>query len=339
MPNYVLSAQELRALGMSYRSLPIDTINQIDNTDALAVWTYIQTKAENWVIRNKELQNHFKVGSRKIQKAISYLVDKGFFWRYYPRNKNGTLAGTVTICGCIAKDKFESALALLNKGFNREVKKPKVGEMTPLNKDQYINKRSSTKGNAQNLNAYEKQPKPEPKPAPEIKPAPRPAPAQPVGEMGKDYFYLHSLDENQIPQWAQTAPTFYATQTPADHIWRGFVLYYRANRPDELITIQKLSQRWDSWVKREKTYEPRNATSQRPPRQRQERGYTRPLTAVEIIQAGIKREREREEQALIDPDYSDGNTYEHELNQIESVNQDHSHELSAFEQLFTPYRR
>ncbi len=64
-------------------------------------------------------------------------------------------------------------------------------------------------------------------------------------EKDVDYFSLHELNEDELPQWAEKSPKVYALVTNSLEVWRGFVLYNKANRANELITIQKLLNMWE----------------------------------------------------------------------------------------------
>ena len=54
-----------------------DTIQNITNIDALAIYSYLSTKPSGWHINTVEISKHFNIGRDKTRKAFSYLTQMG----------------------------------------------------------------------------------------------------------------------------------------------------------------------------------------------------------------------------------------------------------------------
>jgi hypothetical protein len=74
-----------------------ETIWQIRNDTALAVYTLLATKPSNWDICKKYLQNYFNLGRDKIDKAFKYLKEIGALEITMNRDKEGKCTGWTTV--------------------------------------------------------------------------------------------------------------------------------------------------------------------------------------------------------------------------------------------------
>ena len=63
-----------------YEIFSRDVIQSIENPIALAYYTYLLTKPENWIVRRKELMSHFGIGRKNHDKAMQYLKEIGCVW-------------------------------------------------------------------------------------------------------------------------------------------------------------------------------------------------------------------------------------------------------------------
>ncbi len=116
------SATRLRKDELPYTTLPSQTIASIQNTDALAIWVYLQTKPEGWIVRAKDIQRHFSIGRDKYRNAMGYLSDMGLVSYVRVHDEQGHLQGTDIHVH------FQPTEGLKN----RPSVKPTVGESDPL---------------------------------------------------------------------------------------------------------------------------------------------------------------------------------------------------------------
>jgi len=63
---------KLEKVDTPYEQIHRETIQAIKDPIALAIWVYLLSKPKNWVVREKEIRNHFSRGGRKLG-ATSYL--------------------------------------------------------------------------------------------------------------------------------------------------------------------------------------------------------------------------------------------------------------------------
>lgn len=72
------SASTLRKEAAPYTTVSNVAIELIRNVDALAIWLYLQSKPESWIVRAADVQKHFDIGRDKYRKAMAYLAELGF---------------------------------------------------------------------------------------------------------------------------------------------------------------------------------------------------------------------------------------------------------------------
>jgi len=56
-----------------------EIVQAIDNPDALAIWCYLQSKPQNWVVLEDQVRTHFDMGRSKYLKAMKCLRDSGLY--------------------------------------------------------------------------------------------------------------------------------------------------------------------------------------------------------------------------------------------------------------------
>jgi len=80
--------------GKPYSTISNKAVEAIKNPDALAIWTFLQTKDNNWVVIGSWLQKHFGIGRDRYSKAMAHLEEMGLI--HYETNRceeTGKLAG------------------------------------------------------------------------------------------------------------------------------------------------------------------------------------------------------------------------------------------------------
>jgi len=60
---------------LPYFMLSREVVQSIDNPDALAIWCYLQSKPQNWVVLEDQIRTHFNMGRSKYLKAMKCLRD------------------------------------------------------------------------------------------------------------------------------------------------------------------------------------------------------------------------------------------------------------------------
>lgn len=88
------SATLFHATGKPYSTISNKAVDAIKNPDALAIWTFLQTKDNNWTVVGNWLQKHFGIGRDRYSKAMLYLRDIGLI-RYEANRckETGKLSG------------------------------------------------------------------------------------------------------------------------------------------------------------------------------------------------------------------------------------------------------
>lgn len=70
--------------------LPNHVLQKINSTDALAIYCYLASLPNDWIINKQHLMNHFDMGRDKINKAINLLKDKNLIEFTQEKNSDGT---------------------------------------------------------------------------------------------------------------------------------------------------------------------------------------------------------------------------------------------------------
>ena len=74
----------------------IDAISDCRNPDALAIWTYLTNKPNNWKVVPEQLKSQFNLGRDRYSAAIKVLKKCGVF-KTASLKKDGQFAGSVTL--------------------------------------------------------------------------------------------------------------------------------------------------------------------------------------------------------------------------------------------------
>lgn len=71
------SATLAREQEQPYTTFLNATLSVIETTDALAIYTYLQTKAQGWIVRRTDVMNRFSITKERYAKAVKHLKDVG----------------------------------------------------------------------------------------------------------------------------------------------------------------------------------------------------------------------------------------------------------------------
>lgn len=72
-----------------YTTLINETLSLIDCPVAFAIYTYLQTKPENWTVRRQDVMNRFSIGRDRYDKAIRKLKELGLVSHHRETNEAG----------------------------------------------------------------------------------------------------------------------------------------------------------------------------------------------------------------------------------------------------------
>ena len=88
----------LRKEGRKYAVLPADSIALIKSADGLAIWAYLQSKPQDWIVRKADIMRRLDMGRVRYAEAMKHLRDVGLVAATANQGKNGKMAGRVLIC-------------------------------------------------------------------------------------------------------------------------------------------------------------------------------------------------------------------------------------------------
>ena len=70
---------ETHQADIHYFMLSREVVQAIDNPDALAIWCYLQSKPQNWIVLEDQVRSHFDMGRSKYLKAMKCLRMAGLY--------------------------------------------------------------------------------------------------------------------------------------------------------------------------------------------------------------------------------------------------------------------
>ena len=88
----------LRKAGRTYTTLPTDSIRLIKTGDALAIWCYLQTKPQDWIIRKQQIMDRLDIGRRRYAAALTHLRDIRLVAVEHAQDEHGRLVGRMLVC-------------------------------------------------------------------------------------------------------------------------------------------------------------------------------------------------------------------------------------------------
>ncbi|WP_404943622.1 hypothetical protein R1Y13_13520 [Pseudomonas sp. NY8938] len=117
-----------------YSSVSNDVVAMILNPDALAIWTYLQTRSSDWKVIGSHLQDRFSIGRERYSRAMACLKDLGLVSHEVVREE-----GTGKVLGRRVIVHYEPNLQVSEYSVNRSVGLPNCGQT-----DSYLIKDSIT---------------------------------------------------------------------------------------------------------------------------------------------------------------------------------------------------
>lgn len=80
-----------------YTKVLNDVVQNVKQPDALAIWTFLQSKSGNWKVIGGYLQDHFGIGRQRYAAAMKYLSEHGLITYVPRRSEDGRMMGTRVI--------------------------------------------------------------------------------------------------------------------------------------------------------------------------------------------------------------------------------------------------
>lgn len=124
--------------GRHYVVVPSDSLQEITNSDAVAIWAYLLDKPATWIPRRTDIMNRFSLGRTRYDKAITELKALGLVWMEVEKNELGQI---VTRHLCVTGDLRSENRQLGPETLRSE--NPHLGESDHLDKTELLNKKDS----------------------------------------------------------------------------------------------------------------------------------------------------------------------------------------------------
>lgn len=83
--------------GKPYTSISNEVVSTIRNTDALAIWAFLQSKSNDWTVIGTFLMSHFNLGRKRYSDAMRCLKDFGLIEYKIHRDDSGKIIGNKII--------------------------------------------------------------------------------------------------------------------------------------------------------------------------------------------------------------------------------------------------
>lgn len=78
-----------------YEMVSREVAQSIANPNALAIWLYLLTKPEDWIVRRTDIKKHFSIGDVGYKKAVDQLVALGLFHKEFIRSDSGLFTDSI----------------------------------------------------------------------------------------------------------------------------------------------------------------------------------------------------------------------------------------------------
>ena len=149
MPIKKVASARLVKQQVPYETVSRELVQSITNPVALAIWVYLLTKPEDWIVRRAEILAHFDgLGRPRYEKAMRELREMGLVWTHVVQDEAGKITDSVMVVEALPTVYTE----------NRVPGKPAIRENRPLT-DTEINYRyrEYTKGKSTRSISMEEQ--------------------------------------------------------------------------------------------------------------------------------------------------------------------------------------
>jgi len=125
------TATKLRKAGRHYATIDPLVFATIGAPDAAAVWVYLMTCADGWIVRSTDIQKRFSIGRDRARNALRDLRDVNLVEDIYKRDSGGHIIGRELVVWSEPNTVGRE---------NRQTVKPTVGKPVVITKDQLLTK-------------------------------------------------------------------------------------------------------------------------------------------------------------------------------------------------------
>lgn len=98
MPIIKDTAAKLRKHGERYVTIPASVFESIKDPVSVAIWVYLLSKPDSWVIRSRDIQNRFSIGRDRTISAMKNLRELGLVWDECERGEDGRITSNIIVC-------------------------------------------------------------------------------------------------------------------------------------------------------------------------------------------------------------------------------------------------
>lgn len=86
---------KLHKIDTGYDIIPRESVDSLSSADAIAIYTILLTRPQDWVIHKEWLKNRVGIGDDRYAKAIKELKEKGFWEVQSVKDEEGKMAGRI----------------------------------------------------------------------------------------------------------------------------------------------------------------------------------------------------------------------------------------------------
>lgn len=142
-----VSATIARTQELPYTTFLNSTIELINDSDAMAIYTYLQTKNAKWVVRREDVMKKFSIGKHRYTKAMSYLRSLGLVERRVQRDDQGKVIDNQLVIHYQPEENSRSTDSP-DTGSIGNPDERESGELGHLENDQFTSNESSSSNNS-----------------------------------------------------------------------------------------------------------------------------------------------------------------------------------------------
>lgn len=149
---------ELRKIGLHYTTITNEVMQLIKNPDSLAIWVYLMSQDENWIVRPTDIRTRFNIGKDRYSNAMNELKALGLCYVAIIRNDKGQVEKKTMVCSSIPSDWLDN-LSIRPEtrhdgGKPIRWESPQDGQSDHLIKDQLTNKPSIVNHPSESLKKF-----------------------------------------------------------------------------------------------------------------------------------------------------------------------------------------
>ena len=110
-----LDSIKIKQAQIPYTQIFTKVLQNIKNTDALAIWVYLSSLPPDWVINKEQIKNHFNIGDKTIKNVFSYLNRCRLITYTRERSANGKMGIVIISLSCGEEFKINEPFIYVDK--------------------------------------------------------------------------------------------------------------------------------------------------------------------------------------------------------------------------------